>query len=84
MPSKTGTTTFELDLYIEIEMDWHVSQGSHGSWSYPPEDPSLEISGMRIKDASGKLQDVPDWLFDYINREYEAVIRHEIASEMER
>ena len=71
-----GTTTFELDPQLDLEMDFSFTPGRLGRLtadpdsSYPDEGPLYEIEEIRVC-HNKKWHKVPQWLCEILNFNYE-------------
>jgi hypothetical protein len=71
-----GTTSFELEPQLDLEMDFCFTPGSPVKLtadpydSDPGEDPLYEIEEIRVCHQN-KWHKVPDWLWEILNLNYE-------------
>lgn len=71
-----GTITFELELLLDLEMDFNFIPGDpgkldgHPDFRYPPTDPEYEILEIRCR-HSKQWHKLPDWFRDILVFDYQ-------------
>jgi hypothetical protein len=71
-----GTTTFELEPLLDLEMDFYFTPGRPAKltadpyYSEPAEGPEYEIEELRVYHKR-QWHKIPDWLWEILNIKYE-------------